>query len=93
MNVESPEIFALITGILTCGFFLAALFFLRFWRRSKDRLFAAFAGAFALLGIAQALPIVLGISGESQAPIYLLRLAAFGLIIWAVLRKNFARRG
>ena len=31
------------SGVLTAGYWIAALFFLRFWQRSKDRLFAMFA--------------------------------------------------
>ncbi|MCR5878546.1 DUF5985 family protein [Phenylobacterium sp. J367] len=67
---------------------MAGLFFLRFWRRTGDTLFAAFAAAFVLLAIAQPLPMLTGIPNESQAPIYTLRLLAFLLIIWAILRKN-----
>lgn len=88
MTPESPQIFGFINGSLTTGFLIAALFFLSFWRRTRDGLFAAFAGAFLLLAIAQPLPMLTSIPTEDQAPIYLLRLAAFLLIIWAILRKN-----
>lgn len=88
MTTESAELLGLINGLLTAGFLMAALFFLRFWRRTRDRLFAAFAAAFALLAIAQPLPMLTGIPSESQAAIYLLRLAAYLLIIWAILSKN-----
>ena len=37
-----------LAGAVTLGFAVAALFFLRFWRRTGDRLFMAFAAAFAL---------------------------------------------
>jgi hypothetical protein len=67
---------------------VAALFFLSFWRRTRDALFLTFAGAFLLLGLAQPLPTLLGVPDEQQAPIFLVRLAAFLLIIWAILRKN-----
>jgi hypothetical protein len=90
---ESPEVWGFINGLLTGGFLMAALFFLRFWRRTGDGLFAAFAAAFVLLAIAQPLPMLTGIPSESQAPIYLLRLAAFLLIIWAILRKNLGGTG
>lgn len=86
--IESPQVFGFINGLITAGFLMAALFFLRFWRRTRDGLFAAFAGAFLLLAVAQPLPMLTGIPSESQAPIYLIRLAAFLLIIWAILRKN-----
>ena len=38
-----------LSGAVTFGFFVAALFFLRFWRTTRDELFIAFAVAFALL--------------------------------------------
>ncbi len=85
---ESPEVLGFINGLLTAGFLVGALFFLRFWRETRDSLFRAFAAAFLLLGLAQPLPLLTGIPSESQAPIYLIRLAAFLLIIWAILRKN-----
>lgn len=93
MRPESPELLGFINGLLSAGFLMAALFFLRFWRRTRDRLFAAFAAAFALLAIAQPLPMLTGVPSESQATIYLIRLAAYLLIIWAILSKNLQRRG
>jgi hypothetical protein len=89
---EAPQVLGFINGLLSAGFLMAALFFLRFWRRTRDGLFAAFAAAFALLALAQPLPVLTGIPSESQAPIYLIRLAAYLLIIWAILRKNLQRK-
>ncbi|MFC3067737.1 DUF5985 family protein [Phenylobacterium soli] len=80
-------------GFLTAGYLVAGLFFLKFWRRTGDRLFAAFAAAFALMAINQAVPVLFGIPDEALGGVYLLRLAAFLLIIWAILRKNIARGG
>jgi hypothetical protein len=65
---------------------------LKFWRRTRDGLFLAFSVAFALLALNQAAPVLLDIPSENQGYIYLLRLAAFVLIIAAILRKNFGRR-
>lgn len=75
-------------GAIAAGYFVAAAFFLRFWARTRDGLFLAFAGAFGLMAANQSLPILLGIPREEQSGVYLLRLAAFVLIILAVLRKN-----
>ncbi|HEX4740001.1 MAG TPA: DUF5985 family protein [Caulobacteraceae bacterium] len=89
---EGAELHGLITGAETIGFLIAAVFFLRFWRRTGDALFLAFAAAFLVFGVAQPLPTLLGGSSEHRSPIYLLRLAGFLLIIWAILRKNFEHR-
>lgn len=88
----TPEMNGFITGALTAGFLVAALFFLKFWRRTHDALFAAFAAAFVLMAINQAAPLAFGIPDERVALVYLLRLAAFVLIIFAVLGKNLRRR-
>jgi hypothetical protein len=42
-------------GAITMGFAFCALFFLRFWRTTRDRLFLGFSLAFFLLGTGQAL--------------------------------------
>lgn len=80
-------------GALTVGYLVAGLFFLKFWRRTRDGLFLAFAAAFGLMSVNQAVPALFGIPDEALGGVYLLRLAAFLLIIWAILRKNLARRG
>jgi hypothetical protein len=77
-----------LSGALTFGFVTAGLFFLRFWRRTGDSLFLAFAVAFWLLGLAQALLALTGIPVEERSWLYLFRLAAFALIIAAIVRKN-----
>jgi hypothetical protein len=75
-------------GALAAASGIAGLFFLKFWRLSGDRLFAFFAVAFWLLGLTW---IVLGVGNvavESRHHVYLIRLAAFLLIIVAVIDKN-----
>jgi hypothetical protein len=92
VSQPDPIVAAFVAGALVVGFLTAGLFFLKFWRQTHDGLFAAFAAAFALLAANQAAPVLLGLPTEAQAPVYLLRLAAFALIIWAVLRKNLQGR-
>ena len=92
MTAVDPLLLGFFGGALTLGFLIAAVFFLKFWRRTKDPFFLTFAAAFALLAVNQALPVIFQIPREDQTPIYLLRLAGFGLIIWAILRKNLQRR-
>jgi hypothetical protein len=80
--------FNYIAGVVTMGYVLAGLFFLRFWRTTRDGLFAVFAVAFWLLALNQGLATLSGIPREELSWVYLLRLAAFTLIIVAVVRKN-----
>lgn len=77
-----------LSGAVTFGFLVGCFFFVRMWRNSDDGFFLAFAVAFALLGVNQALIILSGIPVEERSPIYLLRLTAFLLIIVAIIRKN-----
>lgn len=79
-----------LSGAVTLGFAVAALFFLRFWRDTREELFLAFAIAFLLLGVAQSMLALGGVPDELRSWIYLVRLAAFLTIIVAILRKNRA---
>jgi hypothetical protein len=78
-------------GFQAAGFLVCALFFLRFWSRTRDSLFMAFALAFALLSVQQLLTTFLGLPDEDRSWVYLLRLLAFSILIVAILRKNFTR--
>jgi len=74
----------LLAGAITMGFAVATLFFFRFWRQSRDRLFLLFSAAFLLLGVDR---VVASTTSVGDA-VYLLRLLAFVLIVAAVLDKN-----
>lgn len=90
--IAQPQVVAFWSGAISVGNLTAALFFLRFWRRTQDGLFAAFSAAFILLAANQAAPVLFGIPDEALGGVYLLRLAAFLLIIAAILRKNLGPR-
>ena len=78
----------LISGAIVMGYAVASLFFLRFWRETRDRLFLIFAGAFWILGI-QRLALVLSRDMvEDDTGLYLVRLFAFLLILGAIVDKN-----
>lgn len=77
-----------LSGAVALGYMLAALFFLKFWKRTADVLFLCFAGAFALLSVGQVVVASANIYIEDSSAAYLVRLAAFAIIILAVWRKN-----
>lgn len=78
----------LLSGFLIAEYATIAVFFLRFWRSSRDRLFAMFSSAFFVLAV-QRLAIALTQEPlEHLAPLYLMRLAAFIVIIVAIIDKN-----
>ncbi len=89
----SPYAAAFVSGLITMGFAVAGLFFLSFWRRTRESLFVAFAVAFWLLALNQLLVTVLHAPEETTSRIYLIRLAAFVIIIVAIVIKNMGREG
>jgi uncharacterized membrane protein HdeD (DUF308 family) len=79
---------AVLMGAVAMASFVATLFFLRFWRQTRDSLFLLFAIAFALDAVTR---FVLGVShpsDETEPLFYLGRLVTFGLIIAAIVLKN-----
>ncbi|MFZ5656458.1 MAG: DUF5985 family protein [Pseudomonadota bacterium] len=79
-------------GMISMGFAVAALFFLRFWRSSRDRLFLYFAVAFGLEAANRAAYAWNGAQSEEVTLYFSLRLLAFSLILWAIIDKNWIRR-
>ena len=78
----------LTSGILTAGYAVAGLFFLRFWRETRDRLFGIFAAAFWLLAVQRTALAMLGEATGEQVILHVIRLVAFVLILAAIIDKN-----
>lgn len=78
-------------GAISMGSAVAALLFLRFWRRTQDRLFLYFGASFLLEAINRALFAWNGARSEEATLYYLVRLLAYGLILWAIIEKNLQR--
>lgn len=81
----------LMTGAIAMSFAVAALFFFRFWKETRDRLFGLFALSFVILAINR---IALGIAQQQEARsdyYYWIRLIAFLIILLAILDKNRTR--
>jgi Family of unknown function (DUF5985) len=75
-------------GLLAMASAIAALFFLRFWRLTGDRLFIFFALAFAALMINWVGLTMLDPALEARHGVYLVRLLAFALILLGIVDKN-----
>ncbi len=82
---------AFLSGALTMGYLVAALFFLRYWRDSRDRLFVFFAGSFTLLAVQRAVLALAPPTAGLELPSYGLRLLAFVLILAAIADKNLRK--
>jgi hypothetical protein len=77
-----------VSGAIVMGYAVAAVFFMKFWRRTGDNLFLAFAAAFLLMAATPLLTALLEVPREEQSPFYLLRLLAFLIIIVAIIGKT-----
>ena len=75
-------------GISATGAWVAGLFFLRFWRDSRDPLFGFFGAAFWLLALSWSLLAMFSPTEEARPYIYGLRLIAFSLMIAGMIGKN-----
>jgi len=91
----------LFAGIFIGTFAASGLFFIKFWKASRDQFYLHFALAFFLLCIERILSIVTEINysfistnSDKLAWIYLIRLFSFLLIVYAILKKNkiFSRK-
>lgn len=83
----------MLIGAIALGWLVVGLFFFRFWRRSGDRFFLLFALSFWIeAGNRVALGVFDEPDGELAPLIYLLRVAAYGLILAAIVLKNRERR-
>ena len=82
---------SVVSGVLVMGYAVAGLFFLRFWRETRDRLFGIFAAAFGLLAVQRAALALSSDPNGEQLLLYGIRLLAFVLILAAIVDKNRAR--
>jgi hypothetical protein len=82
-----------LTGVLATAFLTVGLFFLRFWRETRDSFFLAFAASFLIEGLNRVSILWLPRPNEGTPRVYLIRLFASLLILGAILRKNYGRSG
>jgi dihydrodipicolinate synthase/N-acetylneuraminate lyase len=81
-----------LAGALAMGFATVAIFFVRFWRETHDRLFALFALAFAVMAVNRVQLSLAMLRGFHREELYWVRVVAFGLILLAILDKNRIRK-
>ncbi len=75
-------------GAIMMGFLVAGFFFLRFHRRTRERLFAMFAASFFVLAGERFVLASVDPTAEFRPYVYVFRLIAFLLIIVAIVDKN-----
>jgi hypothetical protein len=67
---------------------IAALFFVKFWRQTRDGLFVGFALGFGTLALHWTALAVIHPTSETRHYVFWLRLLAFVFILGAVVLKN-----
>jgi hypothetical protein len=82
----------ILIGAISMGNFIAALFFLKFWRSTRDRFFLFFALSFGTEAIGRLIIGLMEYPDESLPFPYLMRLAAYMLILFAIIDKNLKGR-
>ena len=90
MITETLRIF--LWGAIATGSLVIGLFFLRFWRETRDALFLRFALAFWVLAANWTALALTPRADETREYYYVLRIVAFGLILWAIIAKNRQQR-
>ncbi len=80
---------AFLIGVIATASFAAGLFFLRYWRDTRDSFFLLFSASFILEGCNRIVTLYLERPNEAHSAIYVVRLAAFLLILLAIARKNY----
>jgi uncharacterized membrane protein HdeD (DUF308 family) len=75
-------------GVIATSSLVAGLFFLRFWRSTKDILFLAFAVFFVVEGGSYAFVVSLSHPNEGGVWLFLVRLISILGVLGAILWKN-----
>jgi uncharacterized membrane protein HdeD (DUF308 family) len=75
-------------GVIATASLTAGVFFLRFWRDTRDSLFLAFAVAFIIEGLNRSAMLLLKHPNEGSPWMYLVRLSAFLIILAGIVNKN-----
>jgi hypothetical protein len=77
----------ILLGAIAMASLVAGLFFFRFYKSTHDRFFLFFAIAFWIESVNRVMLATIQVS-EDLPVFYLIRLAAFGLILFAIIDKN-----
>jgi Family of unknown function (DUF5985) len=89
--MQTETLNAVMLGAVVMASGIASLFFLKFWRQTRDRFFLFFSAAFALDAATRLLLALIPHSDEQEPLFYIGRLITFVLIMAAIVDKNTSR--
>lgn len=81
----------ILVGAIAMATVTAGVFFLRFWKMTKDRFFLFFAASFLMEGINRFFLGFLNDASDDSIIYYAIRVLAYGLILLAIVDKNLPR--
>jgi uncharacterized membrane protein HdeD (DUF308 family) len=79
-------------GLIATASITAGMFFLKFWRATRDSFFLSFGASFVIEGLNRSAVLFTDKPNEGSPWTYLIRLLSFGLILVAILRKNYSNK-
>ena len=79
-------------GVIATASLAAGIFFLRFWRRTRDPFFLAWSASFVIEGLNRAAVLLAAKPNEGSTWTYVIRLLSTVLILAAILRKNYGEK-
>ena len=79
-------------GVIATASITAGIFFLKFWRKTHDSFFLAFAASFIIEGLNRSAVIFVNKPSQGSPWTYLVRLLSLLLILVAILRKNYGEK-
>jgi hypothetical protein len=88
--VSAARLAPFVLGAMAMASAVAALFFGRFYRDSRDPLFLYFAAAFALESVNRVMLAFSPTPNEAAHELYVLRVLSYSLIIVGIWRKNIS---
>jgi len=81
----------ILVGAIAMASLVISTVFIRYWRNTGDRFFLYFALSFAIEGAHRIYSSMARSMNEESALHYVIRLIAYGLILWAIIEKNWPR--
>lgn len=88
----APDVVLFMWGATTFGSWVIALFFLKYWKRTRDRLFLFFSAAFWILSVNWIALATTTPDYEARHWIFVARVLAFSFMILGILDKNWNTR-
>ena len=82
---------SMLSGAIIMGFFAIGLFFIQFWRQSRDSLFIMFALAFWVFGVERFVIHLISPEYELRPLVYLTRIVGYVLIVIGIVYKNMPK--